>query len=190
MIVEKSDIQWLRKHHPLLAAGMKASTITGTLCISSYYDKGADKLISGDVSSIGRNDTFIADRFLIEVHLGDVDSNGWPKVYEIGLRHRATAKRYTIPVIDLHFYPQGYACLGLPYPVEPPITLRYFLVGLVEPFFYRLSYIDHYGIAAARADLWPEYSHGPRGHREHRELCQSTEWHVVLEESLSYLQGR
>ena len=190
MIVKRSDVQWLWKRHPLLSAEMKASTIRGTLCLSSYYDKEANKLISGDALTIGRNDTFIADRFLIEIHLDDNDGNGWPKVYEIGSRHRATAKRYAMPVVDLHLYPEGYACLGLSYPMEPSATLRYFIEGLVEPFFYRLSYIDHYGTAAARADLWPEYSHGRRGHREHRELSRSDEWQAVLEESLLYLRER
>ena len=190
MILNRSDVQWLWKRHPLLAADTKRSTIRGTLRLSAYYDKDANKLISDDALTIGRNDTFIADQFLIEIDLGDVDSNGWPKVYEIGLRHRATAKRYVIPVTDLHFYPEGYACLGLLFPMEPSATFRYFIVGLVEPFFYRLSYINHYGIAAARADLWPEYSHGSRGHQEHRELSYSDEWHAVLEESLLYLRER
>ena len=188
MIIDRSDLLWLWNRHPLLATGMKASTIKGTLSISSYYCKEDNKFISDDVLRIGRNDTFIADRFLVEIHLDDVDSNGWPKVYDVGLRHLATAKRYTIFATDLHFYPQGYACLGLLYPAEPPSTLRYFIVGLVEPFFYRLSYIDHYGIAAARADLWPEYSHGNRGHQEHGEISQSDEWHAILEESLLYLR--
>ncbi|MCY3545134.1 MAG: hypothetical protein OXH22_14020 [Chloroflexi bacterium] len=190
MILKRSDVQWLWKRHSLLSAEMKASTIRGTLSISSYYDRETNKLISGDGLSIGRNETFIADRFLIEIHLDDVDSNGWPKVYEVGFRHRVIAKRNAIPEADLHFYPQGYACLGLSHRMEPSVTLRYFIVGLVEPFFYRLSYVDHYGIAAARDDLWPEYSHGDRGHQEHRELSQSDEWRAVLEESLLHYQER
>ena len=188
MIVNGRDLKWLWKRHPLLSVEMKISTIKGTLRLSSYYDKVSNKLVSGDALSIGGNDTFIADQFLIEVDLDNFDSNGWPKVYEIGSRHRVTAKRFAIPVSDLHFYPQGYACLGLLYPMEQSTTFRYFIVGLVEPFFYRLSYIDHYGIAAARADLWPEYSHGIRGYQEHSEISGTNEWHAFIKENLMHIQ--
>ena len=49
-----------------------------------------------------------------------------------------------------------------------PFTLEHFVAELVEPFFYRLAYVDLYGLPAARADLWPELSHGEAGLREHR----------------------
>ena len=49
------------------------------------------------------------------------------------------------------------------------LTLEYFVTEIVEPFFYRLAYVDLYGLAAARVDLWPEHSHGIAGLIEYQE---------------------
>lgn len=58
--------------------------------------------------------------------------------------------------------------MGLPHPEDETFTFRRFIEAMVEPFFYRLAYVDLYGIAAARQDLWGEYSHGKAGLLEHR----------------------
>ncbi len=41
------------------------------------------------------------------------------------------------------------------------------MVELVLPFFYRLSYVDVFGLAAARRDLWGEYGHYEAGKIEY-----------------------
>ena len=162
------DVRWLQKHHPLLAAGLNAPAVLGTLEIADYYDKGTKKIVSGRRFEVGNNDTFITDQFVIDVRLKEKDHNGWPKVYDVEQRYRSIARRYRIPTADLHFYNAGHACLGFSYPWDPPLILKQFVTGLVEPFFYRLAYVDLYGLAAARADLWPEHSHGKAGIREHK----------------------
>ena len=158
----------------MLSLGANASRIFGTLEISAYYERGVGQVFSSRQFSARTHDTFIFDRFSIEITVDQ--KHRWPKVYETGLRHRLIAKRYKIPVEDLHFYPTGEACLGFSYPWDPPLTLEYFLTAIVEPFFYRLGYVDLYGLTAAQSDLWREHSHGVLGLIEYqedvrRELC-------------------
>ena len=169
MKVEWGDVQWLRGHQPRLAVAMDLPMVVGTLDISAYYDRETQRLFSGRRFAVGDRETFIAAQFVIDIELNAKDHNGWAKVYDIGKRYQSIAKQYQIQEADLHFYPDGHACLGLTYPWDPPLTLRHFVAGLVEPFFYRLAYVDIYGLSAARADLWPEYSHGEAGLREHQQ---------------------
>ena len=168
MNVTPEDLWWLRLHYPLLSTRLSTSRVMGTLEVSAYYDKDAHRIFTSRHLGVRSHDTFIADHFSIEVDFEREDMNGWPTVYEIGMRHQSIAKRYKIPKADLHFYPTGAACLGLRYPWESSPTLEQFVADIVEPFFYRLAYVDLYGLSAARADLWPEYSHD-RGLIEYRE---------------------
>ena len=170
MILSLDDVQWLGKHQPRLAAGLNAPAVVGTLDISAYYDKEARKIVMDRYFPLGCQDVFISDHFGIDIRLKEKDHNGWPKVYEVGRRHQSIAVREGIPSVDLHFYGDGHACLGFDYPWDPPLTLSQFMTSLVEPFFFRLAYVDLYGVAAARADLWPEHSHGKAGIREHKKV--------------------
>ena len=169
MKVEWEDVQWLRQHQPRLAVAMDSPMVVGMLDISAYYDRPTQRLFSGRRFAVGDRATFLAAQFVVDIELNAKDQNGWPKVYDIGKRYQSIAGQYHISDADLHFYPDGRACLGLTYPWDPPLTLRSFVAGLVEPFFYRLAYVDVYGLSAARADLWMEYSHGEAGLREHQQ---------------------
>ena len=169
MIVTHEDLWWLLRRHPLLLPKANASEVKGTLDVSAYYERGSGRLFSSRHHTARSHDTFIADRFSIRIDFAPGSINKWPKVYEIGLRYPSIARRYDIPVDDLHFYSSGEACLGFDYPWDPPLTLEYFLTEIVEPFFYRLAYVDYYGLAAARADLWPEHSHSIAGLIEYQE---------------------
>ena len=169
MKITECGLQWLSQHQPLLAPRMTPSKIAGILEVSAYYDRDDRQVVTGGRAAVGSNGTFVADQFAIDIQLEDCDANGWPRVYEVGMRHASIARRYKIPVADLHFYLDGSACLGLPYPWDPTLTLKDFVTTLVEPFFYRLAYVDVYGVTAARTDLWPEYSHGWKGLEEHKE---------------------
>ena len=169
MIVTHEDLWWLWKRHPLLSSRASESGIEGTLEISAYYERDAGRLFNSRHPTARTHDTFIADRFGIRIDFGAGGITEWPKVYETGLRYRSVVRRYEIPVEDLHFYPTGEACLGFGYPWDPALTLEYFLTEIVEPFFYRLAYVDLYGLPAARADLWPEHSHGIAGLIEYQE---------------------
>ena len=168
MKVTWNDVQWLREHQPRLAAGVDVPQVVGALEVSAYYDREVRRIATGRRFGVGDHDTFIADHFVIDIRLNAKDRNGWPKVYDVGKRHQSIARRYRLPVADLHFYADGHACLGLTYPWDPPFTLEHFVAELVEPFFYRLAYVDLYGLPATRAGLWPELSHGEAGLREHR----------------------
>ena len=167
MRITWEDVQWVGKHQPQLVAGPGSTMVVGILEASAYYDRKSQRIVAGQRFAVGRHDSFIADQFPIAIRLDDSDQNGWPKVYDLAKRYCSIAERYHIPVADLHFYSDSHACLGLTYPWDPPFTLRGFLVNLVQPFFYRLAYVDVYGLSAARADLWPEYSHGKTGLLEH-----------------------
>ena len=169
MKVTDSDLCWLWRHQPLLSPRPHSSKVEGTLRISAYYDRESGQMITGRALTVASHETFVADQFGINIHLDALDTNGWPKVFEIGLRYRLIAKRHRIPVDDLHFYASGYTCLGFRYPWDPSFTLARFLAELVEPFFYRLAYVDLYGLKAARADLWAEHSHGVVGFIEYLE---------------------
>ena len=169
MRISEAGVRWLWQNQPLLARGYRASKIIGTLEVSAYYEGHSRRVVSNRYHSPQSHETYIADQFAIEIRLDVLDSAGWPKVKEVGLRHQSIARRYGVPVEDLHFYRNGDACLGLAYPWDPALTLENLVEGLIEPFFYRLAYADIYGLTAARNDLWPEYSHGMAGHREHSE---------------------
>lgn len=168
MRAELRDIQWLRDNQPNLSAGIYSPTVVGILTISAYYDAAAERLVSAPRSLAGGHLTYVSDNFVVFISLADKDANGWPKVYDATARYCTIAKRYGIQEVDLHFYQDGRACLGLPHPDDEAFTLRSFVATMVEPFFYWLAYVDLYGIAAARRDLWGEYSHGKAGMLEHR----------------------
>ena len=167
MKVTWEDFQWLRANQPELAAGLDSPMVVGTLKVSAYYDGATRQIVADQRFSVGGHETFVADEFPISMLLDANDQGAWPKVYCLTKRHQSIADRYRISIADLHFYPYGQACLGLTYPWDRPFSLREFVVSLVQPFFYRLAYVDLYGLSAARADLWPEYSHGKTGLLEH-----------------------
>ena len=169
MKVAWDDIQWLREHQPRLAGGMGSPQVVGTLEVSAYYDSRVQRTFTGRRSVMGDHEMFVVDQFVIAILMNEKDRNGWPKVYDVTKRHRSIARRNRTHAADLHFYEDGYACLGLSYPWDPPFTLRDFVAGLVEPFFYRLAYVDLFGLSAGRTDLWPEYSHGKDGLKEHKQ---------------------
>ena len=173
MKVELSDVQWLRAHQPSLLTSIGASEVVGVLSISAYYDATVNQLISDTWAPAREHLTYLSANFAVSIGLADKDGYGWPKVYDAAGRYRAIAKRYGVPVADLHFYQDGHACLGLPYPGEGAFTVRSFVASMVEPFFYRLAYVDLYGLAAARHDLWGEYSHGKAGILEHRRILRN-----------------
>lgn len=172
MKAELSDIQWLRENQPRLLTGIHAPAVVGTLSISAYYDATANRLVSDPQPYAREHHTYLYDEFVLFISITDKDQYGWPKVYDAAGRYRSIANRYRVSEADLHFYTDGYACLGLPDSRDSTFTIRNFVESMVEPFFYRLAYVDLYGIAAARSDLWGEYSHGRAGLQEHQQELQ------------------
>ena len=169
-----SDIEWLNAVFPNLLYDVNARRIVGELDFCACYDKISGGLRCGIFDhddEIRESRFFLCDVFEVEICL-DPESmriNGWPKVYEVGGRYREIAEKYNISIEDLHFYSDcdHACCLGIRYSFEKGINLKIFIEELVIPFFYRLAYVDIYGIVAARSDLWKEHSHGSKGHVEH-----------------------
>lgn len=166
MILPDRDVEWLKHRFPGLSYISEAQQIEGELSFCATYDKGSGKLEIGSGSHTKDLPTYICDAFKVEIRLNPalVAGNGWPLVFEVGGRKEEISKRNGSELIDLHFYPNDQrCCLGIKFTSENNLTIRRFLYGLVVPFFYRLSYVDKFGLDAARRDLWGEYPHGENG---------------------------
>lgn len=172
MRLTNDDIEWMESAYPSLQYRQQAQQITGELDFCARYDAPSGKVQIKDFERddfIRESNDTISDVFEIEIRLDpeSIGSNGWPKVYEVGGRVRSIADKWNIAPVDLHLYKDDACCLGIRYSQERNLTLHLFINDLVIPFFYRLSYVDCFGLEAARRDLWGEYSHGDDGLREH-----------------------
>ena len=144
MRMAENDVRWLWQHQPLLATGLKTTKIAGTLALSAYYDGRSRRVVSNRYHSPQSHETYIADQFAIKIRLDSLDSNGWPKVNEIGMRHKSIARRCGIPIEDLHFYRNGDACLGF--------SIRGIHLSRWRPLCQNLSSLS--SIAGIRRLLW------------------------------------
>ena len=170
MMLSDRDVEWLKHHFPDLSYMSEAQQIDGMLRFCAAYDKGSGKLEIGNLGRIENLPTYICDAFKIEIRLNPNSAlrNGWPFVYEVGGRKEKISKQSGVELIDLHFYPSSQrCCLGIKFASENNLTIRRFLHSLAIPFFYRLSYVDKFGLEATKRDLWGEYSHGEDGIREY-----------------------
>ena len=166
MKITDKEIEWLGLYFPNLQYEPDSQKIAGELDFCAAYDNESGEVIVGD--SARQEDRFIRNVFEIEIYLRVCDRNGWPKVYEVGERHRQIAKKWNIKIIDLHVSSSdGMCCLGIKRGNNRRFSIRDFLPELVMPFFYRLSYTEKFGLAASRNDLWGEYSHGEKGQLEY-----------------------
>ena len=135
-------------------------------CAAFHRDSGQLRL--GDTDEHQGIGTFLCDAFNVMFDLNRVGVNGWPKVYENGGRRWDIAEQDQCEMIDLHFYEDGACRLTLSFATGRYLALERFMFELVVPFFFRLAYIDLYGLSVAREDLWGEYSRGDAGVREYQ----------------------
>ncbi|MDE0068779.1 MAG: hypothetical protein OXO48_03635 [Caldilineaceae bacterium] len=166
MILPDKDVEWLEHHFSGLSYKSEEQQIEGELSFCAAYEKDSGKLEMSIGSQTNNLPTHICDAFKVEIHLNPalVARNGWPLVFEVGGRKEEISRRKDLALIDLHFYPKNQqCCLGIKFTSENNHTICRFLYGLVIPFFYRLSYVDKFGLEAARRDLWGEYPHGEEG---------------------------
>ena len=167
MKLTANEIQWLESCFPSLQYRSSSPKIIGELDFRAAYDNESGELIIGD--NARGMPHFISDVFEVMICLANLDTNGWPKVYEIGGRHCQIAKQCQVPIIDLHFYPNDdRCCLSLRYGKARNFRIKNFFPELVIPFFYRLSYIEKFGITASQKNLWGEYSHDEKGSTEYK----------------------
>ena len=163
-----ADIAWMRAGFPSLTYDPETHAIEGILAFSAAYDGASGKIRIGWEDSGSERASLLSDAFSIRVNLGELDANGWPPVYETGGRYRKIADREGVNEIDLHFFKDGQCCLGIQYAYNPRrLTAETLIDELLIPFFYRLSYVDRYGLASARRDLWGEYAHGEEGYQQY-----------------------
>ena len=174
MNLTEIDTNWLYRCFPSLSFIAEDRKIVGELSFCACYDKTTGEMkieLSGPEAAIRDSNGFLCDVFEIEIQLGNefCGHNGWPEVCEVGGRCESIAEKHGIRVIDLHrFSDSKSCCLGIRHSREMNLTVIRFMSNLVIPFFYRLSYVDKYGIEAARENLWGEYSHGKEGYKEHK----------------------
>lgn len=166
MKLTTNEIQWLRSCLPGLQYKSSTSIIFGELDFRAAYNSESGKFVIGDDAM--EMYRYICDCFKIELHLENLDENGWPKVYEVGGRYHQIAEKYNVPKEDLHINPgDATCCLSIKNAGNRNFRIQDFFPELVIPFFYYLSYTDKYGIDASRNDFWGEYSHGDIGRAEY-----------------------
>ena len=166
MKISDSEIKWLKSNFPNLQYDEKSQKIVGELDFCAAYDNESQKVIIGNLAD-GTN-FLIRDVFEVEIHLGDLDMNGWPKVHEVSKRHCEIAQQCNIDIIDLHINPEdNTCCLGIKRSDNLTFRIKPFIFERVIPFLYRLSYVEKFGIDVTSKDRWEEYSHGDKGIREY-----------------------
>ena len=112
MKITDKDTEWLELYFPNLQYKTDSQKIVGELEFCAAYDNESRKLIIND--DLRKVNYLICEVFEIEICLGLLDGNGWPKVYEVGGRYRQIAKKCNVKTIDLHFNSDDDACcLGL-----------------------------------------------------------------------------
>ena len=166
MKLSENEINWLKRNFLNLKYDEKSEKITGELDFCAAYDNESRKVIIGN--SLDKTEFLIQDVFEIEICLNEIDMNGWPKVYEVGKRYCKIAQEQNIDIIDLHIYPEDHnCCLGIKHADNHPLRIEPFFHERVIPFFYRLAYVEKFGIEKVRNDNWEEYSHGDKGIKEY-----------------------
>ena len=171
MRLSRADVECLSSLFPSLTYDGELKRIGGRLCFGARYDGSRHKLdivFEGEESQL---EGFLRDQFDVEIRLDEEarDRNGWPEVRETGGRCATIANKLGVPTADIHVSSDGSCCLGIRFTQERRFSIKNFLVELVVPYFYWLSYAEQFGIDATRRDLWGEYSHGHRGMIEYHE---------------------
>ena len=169
----QSDLVWLGRTQPDLTYDPKLNRIDGELSFCASYDKANGYL---RIEELGRDEmireqcNFISDCYEIAIEL-DKETAPWarfPEVREIGGRKEKIVERLSIGPEDLHFYTgTNVCCLTISYAADPTLTVKRFVKEFVVPFFYRLSFVDRFGLGPAKRELWDDYSHGDQGMMEH-----------------------
>ena len=176
-MLSENVIKQIRKYYP----DLKYTTENGKNCLKGslgfracYNDSNKEFIIYPSEKMI-ISDTYIDDKYNIEIELLREFPKQFPLVREVGGRIQQIAEKYSLKdVRDLHINKiQNNAICLCPKPAEKliypgEIDLVHFINNLVVPFFYELSYYDKTGYWP-----WNEYSHGDLGilefYRENKE---------------------
>lgn len=168
------DVASLRKEQPGLKYDPASHQINGLLLVSAEYSFSTGSFTILPQRSGRSGAEYICTEFEIEVRLAYRPTilNPWPTVRETGGRVQEIMRKWDIKLIeDLHCYPgrpRNRCCLGIKAYAGERIAIVPFLSKMVVPFFYRLAFVERYGLEDARKKLWTEYSHGEEGYAEYQ----------------------
>ena len=159
------DLEWLRGVQPELSYDAENNLIIGRLTFAERYDKDDDLLKPLAPPGEECSRMAVRDSFDVEIRLcfEPAPFNPWPPVVETGGRiQRIMEEQGIANIADMHCYPgfpENRCCLGFEVDTGEKFRLSEFIRELVVPFFYRVAYVERYGLEASRRDLWPTYSH-------------------------------
>ena len=178
--ISDEDVQRVTLEQPGLSYDAKGRRIIGTLEFSAEFDKDSGWLTPLPEPTEPGNGKAIHDTFEIEIRLEFQPSafNPWPPVIETGGQiQQIMEQRQIADIADMHCYPglsENRCCLGIQAATGSKIEIVRFIRELVVPFFYRVAYVDQFGLAAAKDDLWKEYPHSPtEAYRQYLSELQS-----------------
>ena len=178
--ISDEDVQKITLEQPGLSYDDKGHRIIGTLEFSAEFDKDSGWLTPLPEPTEPGNGKAIHDTFEIEIRLEFQPSafNPWPPVIETGGRiQQIMEQRQIADIADMHCYPglsENRCCLGIQAATGSKIEIVKFIRELVIPFFYRVAYVDRFGLPAAKDDLWKEYPHSSiEAHRQYLAELQS-----------------
>lgn len=167
--VSNQDLELLKREQPELSYNAETNTICGKLRFAAEYDteSGDIAVWDGQVSDpVYKNpNMLIRDAFEIEIQLRFQPSqyNPWPDVLETaGKIEQIMEKRKIVSKADMHCFQRNSGtacCLGFKAYSNDKIEIAKFIREMVVPFFYRIAYVERYGLKAAQTDLWGEYPH-------------------------------
>jgi hypothetical protein len=139
--------------------------LKGSLNFRACYNNSNEEFIIDPSEKMIISDTYIDDKYDIEIEFLRGFPKQFPLVREVGGRIQQIAEKYSLKdVRDLHINKiQNNAICLCPQPAEKlkypdEIDLVHFMNNLVVPFFYGLSYYDKSG-----SWPWNEYPHGDLG---------------------------
>ena len=165
VIISDRDLQWLREVQPGLSYDSENNLIFGKLTFSEMYDADDDLLRPVAPPGEDCNRMAIHDTFDVEIRLYFQPAlfNPWPAVVETGRRIQRIMEAQGITnVADMHCYPEfseNRCCLSFQVETGERIRLPEFIRELVIPFFYRVAFVDRYGLGASKHELWKTYPH-------------------------------
>ncbi len=163
--ISDRDLRWISEVQPGLSYNPESNLISGKLVFAEMYDldDGLLKSVSSHLEDDNRMG--IRDRFdvLIRLTFMPTPFNPWPTVIETGKRIQKIMEEQGIAnIADMHCYSdcaENRCCLGFQVETGEPFRLPEFIRELVIPFFYRVAYVDRYGLEASKHDLWKTYPH-------------------------------
>ena len=169
--LSRANADWLADNQPGMRCDDKRGAAGGTLAMRAAWDRSAGELVVNPKRPMPLT---IEDAYEIDIHLRYEPRlvpipNRSPRVFETGGRARALVGKKVASTIDLHLYFSGEMCLGINVaaPVKEIFDLAQFIEIDVISWLYRFAYVERFGLAKARKDLWREYDHHYQGVEQH-----------------------